>query len=252
MYVCTCIYLVFHHIYSVHVLMHSNRHRLVCVRVRVYVRACVRACMCVRTCVLMCVYACVPVCMCVGVCVFVRACVCVCMYVCVCVCVRESVWVCVCVCVQGIHAALTSTHIDHTLKRMYWLKHLRTYTRQSDMGWLQSVGSIKLHVSFAEYCLFHRALLQKKPIILSILLTKATPHIKHVHTLQSVRYVSTRWIYQNIRVWRFPLKLLQPRNPRNPETQTPRYTFKINQNFNLNLYREIPRNLSFWIWWISG
>ena len=44
-----------------------------------------------------------------------------------------------------------------------------------DMGWLRSVGSIKSEVSFAEYCLFCRALLQKRPIILSILLTKATP-----------------------------------------------------------------------------
>ena len=43
------------------------------------------------------------------------------------------------------------------------------------MGWLRSVGSIKLQVSFAEYRLFYRALLQKRPIILSILLTKATP-----------------------------------------------------------------------------
>jgi len=42
-------------------------------------------------------------------------------------------------------------------------------------GWLRSVGSIKLHVSFAEYRLFYRALLQKRPKILSILLTEATP-----------------------------------------------------------------------------
>jgi len=40
-----------------------------------------------------------------------------------------------------------------------------------DMGWLRLVGSIKLQVSFAEYRLFYRALLQKRPIILSILLT---------------------------------------------------------------------------------
>jgi len=33
------------------------------------------------------------------------------------------------------------------------------------MGWLRSVGSIKSQVSFAEYRLFHRALLQKRPII---------------------------------------------------------------------------------------
>ena len=43
------------------------------------------------------------------------------------------------------------------------------------MGWLRSVGSIKLYVSFAEYCLFYRALLQKRPTILSIPLTVATP-----------------------------------------------------------------------------
>ena len=43
------------------------------------------------------------------------------------------------------------------------------------MGWLRLVGSIKLYVPFAGYCLFYRALLQKRPIILSILLIEATP-----------------------------------------------------------------------------
>jgi len=43
------------------------------------------------------------------------------------------------------------------------------------MGWLRSLGSIKVQVSFVEYSLFYRALLQKRPVILSILLTKATP-----------------------------------------------------------------------------
>jgi len=43
-------------------------------------------------------------------------------------------------------------------------------------GWLWLVGSIKLYVSFAEYRLFYRALLQKRPIILPILLTVATPY----------------------------------------------------------------------------
>jgi len=45
-----------------------------------------------------------------------------------------------------------------------------------------------------------------------------------------------------------PQKMLHPRNPPNRETQIPRYKFKVNQNPNLNLYREIPRNLSFSIW----
>jgi len=46
------------------------------------------------------------------------------------------------------------------------------------MGWLRSGGLITLQVSFAEYCLFYRALLQKRPIILSILLSKATPYTR--------------------------------------------------------------------------
>ena len=44
------------------------------------------------------------------------------------------------------------------------------------MGWLRLVGSLKLEVSFAEYRLFHRALLQKRLIILRSLLHVATPH----------------------------------------------------------------------------
>jgi len=35
--------------------------------------------------------------------------------------------------------------------------HTNTYNR----GWLRSVGSMKLLVCFAEYCLFYRALMQK-------------------------------------------------------------------------------------------
>jgi len=45
-----------------------------------------------------------------------------------------------------------------------------------DMGWLRLVGSLKLYVSFAEYRLFYRALLQKRPIILRSLLIVATPY----------------------------------------------------------------------------
>ena len=43
------------------------------------------------------------------------------------------------------------------------------------MGWLRLVGSLKLQVSFAEYSLFYRALLQERPIILRSLLIAATP-----------------------------------------------------------------------------
>ena len=43
-------------------------------------------------------------------------------------------------------------------------------------GWLRLVGSLKLQVSFAEYRLFYRALLQKRPVILTSLLIVATPY----------------------------------------------------------------------------
>ena len=52
--------------------------------------------------------------------------------------------------------------------------YVDTYT-YIHMGWLRLVGSIKLQVSFAEYHFFYRALLQKRPIMLSILLVAATP-----------------------------------------------------------------------------
>ena len=43
------------------------------------------------------------------------------------------------------------------------------------MGLLRLVDSSKLQVSFAEYRLFYRALLQKRPIILRSLLIVAIP-----------------------------------------------------------------------------
>ena len=56
--------------------------------------------------------------------------------------------------------------------------HIYMRTDRSPMWWLRSVGLIKSHVSVAEYSLFYRALLQMRPIILSILLTEATPYVK--------------------------------------------------------------------------
>jgi len=44
------------------------------------------------------------------------------------------------------------------------------------MGWLRVAGSLKSQVSFAEYSLFYRALLQKRLIILRSLLIVATPY----------------------------------------------------------------------------
>jgi len=49
------------------------------------------------------------------------------------------------------------------------------------MGWLRLVGSLKLQVPFAEYRLFYRALLQKRPMILRSLLIIATPYVNHLY-----------------------------------------------------------------------
>ena len=55
------------------------------------------------------------------------------------------------------------------------------------MGWLRSVGSVKLYVACAEYCLFYRSLLQRRPIIQSILLSEATPRL---HTDSTLLYTT--------------------------------------------------------------
>ena len=46
------------------------------------------------------------------------------------------------------------------------------------MGWLWLVGSIKLQFSFAKEPYKRDDILQKRPIILSILLTVATPYVE--------------------------------------------------------------------------
>jgi len=49
-----------------------------------------------------------------------------------------------------------------------------------NLGWLRSVGSIRLYVSFAEYHIFYRALLQKRPMILrSLLIVKEPTNRSH-------------------------------------------------------------------------
>jgi len=73
----------------------------------------------------------------------------------------------------------THTQNTHTHTQYPFLLDIPT------MWWLRSVGSIKLQVSFAEYRLFYMALLQKRPIILSILLTKAIAYQILINTALS-------------------------------------------------------------------
>jgi len=53
------------------------------------------------------------------------------------------------------------------------------------VGWLWLVGSIKLQVSFAKETYKRNYTLQKRPIILSILLTAATPYQSLPHIIPS-------------------------------------------------------------------
>jgi len=61
------------------------------------------------------------------------------------------------------------------------------------MGWLQIVGSLKLWVSFAEYRLFYRALLQKRPMFFRSLLNPKRDDIlqKRLIILRSLLIVAT-------------------------------------------------------------
>ena len=76
-----------------------------------------------------------------------------------------------------------------TPKYYVWFSY-RIYLKRSvhshSMGWPRLVGSFQSQVSFAEYSLFYRALLQKRPIILRSLLIVATPYLCGVCTVRSV------------------------------------------------------------------
>ena len=66
--------------------------------------------------------------------------------------------------------AIYMTHVIHTYQRVMaheWMSH-------TDMGWLWLVGSFKIYVSFPEYSLFYRALLQKRHMFIGSLQIVAT------------------------------------------------------------------------------
>ena len=118
--------------------------------------------------VLQCVAVCCSVLQCVAVCCSVLQCVAVRCSVLQCVAVRCSVLQCVAVCCSAIQPI--------TL----YAGHIHPYPSDpmiswSPMGWLQLVGSIKSYVSFAKELYKRDDIPQKRPIIVSILLTVATP-----------------------------------------------------------------------------
>jgi len=66
-----------------------------------------------------------------------------------------------------------------------WPIYYRMARLKTFMGWLRLVGSLKLQVTFGEYHLFYRALLQKRPVILRSLQVVATPY----HVLLDLKWL---------------------------------------------------------------
>jgi len=76
---------------------------------------------------------------------------------------------------HSMPASMSHTNASY-LPYEWVMPHL--WTRH--MGWLRLVGFLKLYVSFAEYSLFYRSFLQKRPTILRSLLIVANPyHVRH-------------------------------------------------------------------------
>jgi len=67
------------------------------------------------------------------------------------------------------------------------------------MGWLRLVGCLKMQVSLQNKGLFCRALLQKRPIFLSILLIVATPYQTHIShtTISHISHTTITYCYQS-------------------------------------------------------
>jgi len=88
----------------------------------------------------------------------------------------------ICVCVYYVYL---SVFVSHTLICMAGFMCVCVY---------YGVATVS-RISFAEYYLFYRALLQKRPMILSILITKATPYV-HVSLSLSLTHSSAWHVWQ--------------------------------------------------------
>jgi len=103
--------------------------------------------------------------------------------------------------IHRIHTTYWHTDQDRGNARHSDIHHILTHrTRQREwyMGWLWLVGSIKLQVSFAKEPYKRDNILQKRPIISSILLTVATPYLTYWHTngvYGNARHSGTHRIY---------------------------------------------------------
>ena len=107
--------------------------------------------------------------MCVCTCVFKRRCVCMCVFIYRCVCTCILIHTCVCMCVFICRYVFI-----HMYLYMYTCANMCHHSTHMGRIWL--VGPIKLYVSYAKEPYKRDDILQKRPIILSFLLTVATPY----------------------------------------------------------------------------
>jgi len=90
--------------------------------------------------------------------------------------------------IESCHTSMSHVTYQWIMSRINESRHIHPWHRtmhtpcydlwhrpMSHMGWLRLVDSLKLYVSFAECSLFHRTLLQKRPVIWRSLLIVATP-----------------------------------------------------------------------------
>jgi len=117
------------------------------------------------------------------------------------------------------------------------------------MGWLWIVGSLKLWVSFAEYSLYYRAFLQKRPIILRSLLSEVTPYMYGVtpstFTIQlcySIHYITPST---------FTVRICNSIHYITPSTFTIQTCYSIHYMTHSTACSVFPGKISFFLCWTS-
>ena len=154
------------------------------------------------------------------------------MHIYICIYVLVYIYICECILMYLYTYIHTCTSIQHTNILINTITHTQT--------WSVVERQTQLHPTHDTSYTYHTH-------------ERITSHI-HIHeTDQTNTWAmphNTHRIH-NRGVWQIPLQMLHPPSPPNPESQIPRYKFKSNQHLNLNLYREIPRNLRFSKWRIS-
>jgi len=115
------------------------------------------------------------------------------------------------VCMVSLQLSLThtQTHTARVKGAARWHQVCPVYLvslQMSHMGWLRLVGSLKLLLSFPEYRLFYRALLQKRhnceePTNRSHLITKGLWEISHAHVHANIYVQMLLWDLQDGSYW---------------------------------------------------